>query len=80
MFYCGFNNLIGWLNGGDEIVNAPIAGALAGGLYKVAGSWRARVIYSFGSAGAFYFYLNDVPVFLVAIFSGISYASRQGYL
>lgn len=53
MFYCGFNNLIGLINGSEERINAPIAGALAGGLFKIAGSWRVRVTYSIASAGWF---------------------------
>lgn len=51
MFYCGFSNVINMVTGSDRWINAPIAGSLAGGLFKAAGSWRAMATYSVASGG-----------------------------
>ncbi|CEL92352.1 unnamed protein product [Vitrella brassicaformis CCMP3155] len=61
-FYVGFNNLIGWVRGADDIGNAAIAGALAGGLFKITTSWKAAIRYSLVATG---------------VFTGIDYVFKQ---
>merc|ERR1719511_463248 len=42
MYYVSFNNLISWVRGADDVVNAASAGAFSGALYKAAGrSWQS---------------------------------------
>ncbi|OEH78509.1 mitochondrial import inner membrane translocase subunit tim17 protein [Cyclospora cayetanensis] len=52
LFYCCFNNLL-ILVRGDSEVHAPVAGGLAGCLYKVQASWRVLGAYGAASAVAF---------------------------
>mmetsp|Transcript_14998 Transcript_14998/g.24506 ORF Transcript_14998/g.24506 Transcript_14998/m.24506 type:complete len:171 (+) Transcript_14998:75-587(+) len=66
MYYVSFNNLISWVRGSDDIGNAASSGAIAGGLYKIAGrSWQAVARYSAVST---------------VLFSGVDYAMRTGYV
>uniref|UniRef100_A0A0G4I2L1 Mitochondrial import inner membrane translocase subunit TIM23 n=1 Tax=Chromera velia CCMP2878 TaxID=1169474 RepID=A0A0G4I2L1_9ALVE len=53
MFYVGFNNLVAWIRGEDDVINAATSGFLAGGLYKVTQSWMAAGRYAAASTVAF---------------------------
>lgn len=52
LFYCCFNNLLITARGDSEI-HAPIAGGLAGCLYKSRGSWRVFSTYGIASSLGF---------------------------
>eukprot|EP00448_Togula_jolla_P008350 CAMPEP_0170609136 /NCGR_PEP_ID=MMETSP0224-20130122/21959_1 /TAXON_ID=285029 /ORGANISM="Togula jolla, Strain CCCM 725" /LENGTH=204 /DNA_ID=CAMNT_0010934413 /DNA_START=60 /DNA_END=675 /DNA_ORIENTATION=- len=64
MHYVAFNNLISWIRGTDDVGNAVSAGALAGGLYKIAArGWQIKAKYSAASA---------------VLFSGLDFAMEAG--
>ena len=65
MFYVGFNNLIGWVRGEDDIFNAAGSGALAGGLFKITTDYKLAARYSLVSC---------------AVFTGLDQALRQDFL
>merc|ERR1712232_250601 len=66
MYYVSFNNLISWIRGADDLGNAACSGAIAGGLYKIAGrSWQTMAKYS---------------VVSTALFSGVDTVMRYGYV
>merc|ERR1719502_1819213 len=66
MYYVSFNNLISWIRGADDLGNAACSGAIAGGLYKIAGrSWQAMVKYSAVST---------------VMFTGVDFVMRNGYV
>merc|ERR1712113_577736 len=54
MYYVTFTNLISWIRGADDTLNATSAGAVSGALYKSAArSWEPMAKYSVVSAALF---------------------------
>jgi import inner membrane translocase subunit TIM23 len=53
MFFVGSKGLLGWARGSDDEANAPVAGAVAGALYKCTASWSMIARYSVASMSLF---------------------------
>jgi import inner membrane translocase subunit TIM23 len=64
MFYVGFNNLLGWIRGEEDIYNASAAGAISGAIYKSSSGMKSMARHSVGSSifftGLDYAFRNDL--------------------
>lgn len=65
MFYVGFNGLVSWGRGSDDMITSAISGMLAGGLYKITSSWRSAIKYSAATA---------------CICTSVDYGFKNGYI